>query len=55
MAAAGQRSDGQSHQLIGGVFAVEPGRERPLRDLLDKRDGPALLAYIADLHQPPVG
>lgn len=46
--------DGQSHQLIGGVFAVAPGRERDLLDLLDEHDGLALLAYIADLHRPPV-
>lgn len=46
--------DGQSHQLIGGVFAVAPGRERHLLDLLDAHDGLALLAYIADLHRPPV-
>lgn len=46
--------DGQSHQLIGGVFTVAPGRERDLLDLLDEHDGLALLAYIADLHRPPV-
>jgi len=46
--------DGQSHQLIGGVFGVAPGRERHLLDLLDERDGLTLLAYIADLHRPPL-
>ncbi len=47
-------SDGQSHQFIGGIFAVAPGRERELLDLLDACDGLALLAYVADLHRPPV-
>ncbi|HYZ38055.1 MAG TPA: SEC-C metal-binding domain-containing protein [Pseudonocardiaceae bacterium] len=46
--------DGQSHQFIGGMFAVAPGRERDLLDLLDERDGLALLAYVADLYRPPV-
>ncbi|MGH3995094.1 MAG: YecA family protein, partial [Pseudonocardiaceae bacterium] len=45
--------DGESHQLIGGVFAVPPGRERALLDLLDAGDGVALLTYVAQLQQPP--
>ncbi len=42
--------DGESHQFIGGIFAVAPGTERALFDLLDDRDGHALLAYVAELH-----
>lgn len=44
--------DGESHQFIGGIFAVAPGIERALLDLLDDRDGLALLAYVAELHRP---
>ncbi|MGH3846999.1 MAG: hypothetical protein ACRDS0_37105 [Pseudonocardiaceae bacterium] len=46
--------DGHSHQFVGGIFAVAPGRELDLLSLLDKRDGLALLTYVADLHRPPV-
>lgn len=46
--------DGESHQFIGGLFGVPPGREGGLLDLLDEGDGLALLAYVADLHRPPV-
>lgn len=43
--------DGESsHQFIGGMFAVAPGTERAVLDLLDGRDGLALLAYVAELH-----
>ncbi len=42
--------DGESsHQFIGGAFAVAPGTERAVLDLLDGRDGLALLAYVAEL------
>ncbi len=46
--------DGQSHQFVGGLFVVPPGRERDVLALLDQRDGLALLAYVADLLRPPV-
>lgn len=44
--------DGVSHQFVGGVFAVARGTEGRLLDLLDERDGLALLAHVADLHRP---
>ncbi|MBC7375485.1 MAG: hypothetical protein H7323_15970, partial [Frankiales bacterium] len=46
--------DGLTHQFIGGLFLVEPGREEHLLDLLETGDGQALLAYVAALHRPPV-
>lgn len=46
--------DGHSHQFIGGIFAVAPGRERHLLTLLDERDGLGVLTYVAALHRPPV-
>lgn len=46
--------DGESHQFVGGLFPVAPGTERRLLDLLDTRDGPALLRHVADRHRPPV-
>lgn len=46
--------DGESHQFIGGLFGVAPGTESGLLELLDDRDGFALLEYVADLHRPPV-
>lgn len=46
--------DGESHQFVGGLFAVAPGTERRLLELLDTRDGPALLRHVADLHRLPV-
>lgn len=45
--------DGEHHQLIGGVFAVPPDRERALLDLLDSRNGIALLNHVAELPRPP--
>jgi hypothetical protein len=45
--------DGESHQLVGGLFGVPPGRERALLDLLDEGDGIALLDYVAEQHRPP--
>jgi hypothetical protein len=46
--------DGRSHQFVGGLFPVPPGRERDLLDLLDDGDGFALLEYVAALERPPV-
>ncbi|MGI9001646.1 MAG: SEC-C metal-binding domain-containing protein [Pseudonocardia sp.] len=45
--------DGTGHQIIGAVVGVAPGRERALLDLLDRRDGPALLAWVAAASRPP--
>ena len=45
--------DGESHQLVGGLFGVPPGRERALLDLLDEGDGIALLDHVAAQHRPP--
>jgi hypothetical protein len=46
--------DGQTHQFIGGLFPVPPGRERSLLDVLDETDGFELLEWIAALERPPV-
>lgn len=45
--------DGESHQLIGGLFGVAPGTETGLLDLLDRRDGYELLHRVSLLHRPP--
>lgn len=45
--------DGESHQFVGGLFGVSPGRETHLLDLLDTRDGIDLLEYVAAMHRPP--
>lgn len=46
--------DGQTHQFVGGLFTVPPGRERSLLDVLDGADGFELLEWIAALERPPV-
>jgi hypothetical protein len=46
--------DGVTHQFIGGLFAVAPGRELDLLDLLDRGDGLELLEYVCSMHRPPV-
>jgi len=45
--------DGETHQFIGGLFAVAPGTEAHLLDLLDKADGFALIEYLGELEKPP--
>lgn len=45
--------DGETHQLIGGVFGVAPGTEAGLLEVLDRRDGYALLHHVSRLHRPP--
>ena len=45
--------DGESHQLIGGLFRVPPGTEGPLLELLDRHDGFGLLSFVAGLSRPP--
>ena len=46
--------DGTTHQLIGGLFPVAPGREVIVLDLLDRGEPEELLAYVAGLYRPPV-
>ena len=45
--------DGETHQFIGGIFAVATGQEKDLLDLLDERDGEELLAWVAARERPP--
>lgn len=45
--------DGQRHQFIGGLFAVAPGTEAALLDLLDEGDPLAVAEWVADLRAPP--
>lgn len=45
--------DGHSHQLIGGIFPVRPGREAEVLDLLDEGEPEALAAYVGSLDAPP--
>jgi len=39
--------DGEGHQLIGGLFAVQPGTEDVVLELCDARAGEELCAYVA--------
>jgi hypothetical protein len=43
--------DGETHQFIGGLFAVPPGTETELLDLLDEGDAFELLEHIAALER----
>lgn len=45
--------DGQTHQIIGGIFNVTAGTETTVLDLCADSDGNALCAWVAALHQPP--
>lgn len=45
--------DGVTNQFIGGLFAVAPGSESALLDLLDNAEAEDLLEYVAKLHRPP--
>ncbi|MHB8342244.1 MAG: SEC-C domain-containing protein [Mycobacteriales bacterium] len=45
--------DGEGHQFIGGLFTVDPGREKEVFALLDDRDGEGLLAWVAATERPP--
>jgi hypothetical protein len=45
--------DGHTHQMIGGVFPVHAGTETTVLDLCADRDGPALCAWVNQLHRPP--
>ena len=46
--------DGRTHQFVGALFTVPPGRERSLLDVLDHGDGMDLLAWVSALERPPV-
>lgn len=45
--------DGESHQIIGGVFAVRTGHEERVLDLCDEADPLELCAWAGALAQPP--
>lgn len=45
--------DGETHQFLGGLFAVPPGREAELLDLLDEADPFGIARYVGALHRPP--
>lgn len=46
-------ADGESNQLVGGVFAVQPGTEEQVLDLCAEGDTEALAAWVGNLHRPP--
>lgn len=46
--------DGETHQLIGGVIPVPPGREGHLLDLLDDGDPQAIADWVAGRYRLPV-
>ena len=58
-AAAGQMvcaravPDGATHQFVGSVFHVPPGREREVLELCDDGDAFALCEYVASRQRPP--
>lgn len=45
--------DGETNQLIGGIFPVTPGNETTLLDLLDDGDPHEIAAWARDLHRTP--
>lgn len=45
--------DGETNQIIGGVFGVRTGNESTVLDLCADRDGYELCAWVGRLHQPP--
>ena len=45
--------DGETHQFIGSVFPVQPGREIDLLDVLDEGDPETIAAWVGGLHRPP--
>ena len=44
---------GDSHQFVGGVVPVPPGREAHLLDLIDDQDPWGIAEWVRDLHRPP--
>lgn len=45
---------GSIFQFVGGLFAVAPGTEAAVLDLLDEQDALEIAAYVARLERPPV-
>jgi hypothetical protein len=45
--------DGESNQLVGGIFPVAPGTEAALLDLLDRGDPPLIATWARELHARP--
>jgi hypothetical protein len=45
--------DGVGHQIVGGLFAVTPGREAALLDVLDRGDPEEIAAWRAAAAAPP--
>ena len=45
--------DGETHQFTGGLFAVPPGREAELLDLLDEGDPVDIARWVSGLYRPP--
>lgn len=45
--------DGETNQIIGGLFPVRPGTEAALLDLLDEGDPLELCGWAAAVHAPP--
>ncbi|HUF99778.1 MAG TPA: SEC-C domain-containing protein, partial [Ilumatobacter sp.] len=45
--------DGESHQIVGGVFSVPAGHESTVLDLCAERDGEAICAWVGALFAPP--
>lgn len=45
--------DGQSHQFVGGLFPVDPGREVGVLELLDRGDPEEIADHVAGLYRPP--
>ncbi|MGH2719277.1 MAG: hypothetical protein ACRDJU_11945, partial [Actinomycetota bacterium] len=41
--------DGEAHQLMGGLFLVDPSMERTVLELCDARSGEELCAYVAEM------
>lgn len=45
--------DGESHQIVGPVIPVPPGREAELLDVLDDGDPEEIVSFVAALEAPP--
>jgi len=45
--------DGETHQFVGAVFPVAPGREKDVIALCEDGDPEALCEYVGALHRPP--
>lgn len=45
--------DGQTHQFIGGIFTVPPGREEEVLDLCADGDPQLIYGWLCDMRRPP--